>query len=986
MLIGRPEGSGAGGGGPEPITLSTAQACSITLDTPGTYIIACTINGGSPNQTFKTAGVSILCETVDPEGRPLRYLGGYETDEDLADPLVAQGWIKMLNRWLHALEDFIQGGGIDTFKVKADATDTAPDFLDGKTLEGDYITLEVVIDGSTRKLQIGCTLEPDDHEVKADSSDTGHGALKDKLMDTATLVWSVDTAGGLHRVKGNVQGIPAADDHKFAVDGDDAAPGFALEKLSSNSLSVGRTRVDGSTPTVSLDVVCSFEAPLGPCPGGNPGTADGPEARPAHFKHQHPLQDIEQLSSEFYAAHLDDPAVKTSVASIFSLETGARDSVIFADAYGGNSIFTEIRPGVFQAVDAGESQWQAYTRGIRPYKGMRSAAICPPGEKPLLDVDKPRQGIYVWTNPGYEGTQGTPDYRLTYAVLERADDANANDDFANGCIVQVTGGTTYAGKWFRLTTTPPIVLGTTELVWEQLNSYTPVNSDNLLTAAQLSKASETANAVALAATAASPSPWLTFPTLPGTPGLDKYPAGRTEACIRALLQSAGDDGSSIWIESQILRDPGGDEEVIKTITTSPITNAEFDVIKAHVDDQTDTELGGDDLAWRIRAVTDSVGVARLAVSWSDAAHSTKLITPLSLTVTGTTDHRALTHKDAENQHPATSVSTDQENFKGKLSSAEKNVQLALDALSRRESARYYLGGNMPAPTLLRFPSQAAFTTGPVAITETAALIFTAGSTGFDPGLVVSPAGNCILRLGCAASVDSMVHVLVKVGDNTIAASDWTLVRSFDSMVEILASSVDPHPEELANTDHVTVEVLAATVSGSGTFTVLSGGSVSTTLTCPWQSEVDSRDHQRDTAVSRGFTSSETADAAAYRHPQRAIAPGRILESAHAAIETSNGLFAIPDKCNFALLDGTEDLIGCSTVGWTEGSWMEFTVYSARKTLKAQNPLPSGYASFAWGQMDTGYQADYDVIAAYPLSTYRFRLLGGSWRLVSSMNM
>jgi hypothetical protein len=173
-IIGRPEGSGAGGGGPEPITLTTAQTCSITLDIPGAYIVSCTINGGSPNQTFKTAGVSILCTITDPVGRPLRYLGGYETDEDLADPLVAQGWIKMLDRWLHALEAYITSGGVDTFKVAMDAPDVAAagyDFLPRKTHQGDYISLEVVTVSGVKKLQIGCTLTPDDHKFSIDAAD-----------------------------------------------------------------------------------------------------------------------------------------------------------------------------------------------------------------------------------------------------------------------------------------------------------------------------------------------------------------------------------------------------------------------------------------------------------------------------------------------------------------------------------------------------------------------------------------------------------------------------------------------------------------------------------------------------------------------------------------------------------------------------------------------------------------------------------------------
>ena len=40
-LVGRPEGSGAGGGGPEPLSLGTSQTANITVDLRGAYIVEC---------------------------------------------------------------------------------------------------------------------------------------------------------------------------------------------------------------------------------------------------------------------------------------------------------------------------------------------------------------------------------------------------------------------------------------------------------------------------------------------------------------------------------------------------------------------------------------------------------------------------------------------------------------------------------------------------------------------------------------------------------------------------------------------------------------------------------------------------------------------------------------------------------------------------------------------------------------------------------
>lgn len=108
LLVGRPEGSNAGGAGPEPVLLGTGATASFTVDsdpgggslpTDGTYIIHCVVNGGSPTETVITVGMARLnAATID--GLALRFLGGFEVFEDTSDPNVKQGWTTMLNRLL----------------------------------------------------------------------------------------------------------------------------------------------------------------------------------------------------------------------------------------------------------------------------------------------------------------------------------------------------------------------------------------------------------------------------------------------------------------------------------------------------------------------------------------------------------------------------------------------------------------------------------------------------------------------------------------------------------------------------------------------------------------------------------------------------------------------------------------------------------------------------------------------------------------------
>ena len=118
-LKGRPEGSGAGGGGPEPLSLGNAQTANITVDRRGTYVVECTVNAGAPNAETLRAGVAYLETLTSPDGLPLRLLGPGESDEDISDPLVRQGWIKMLNRWLKTISS---NGANQIYHVRQVAT------------------------------------------------------------------------------------------------------------------------------------------------------------------------------------------------------------------------------------------------------------------------------------------------------------------------------------------------------------------------------------------------------------------------------------------------------------------------------------------------------------------------------------------------------------------------------------------------------------------------------------------------------------------------------------------------------------------------------------------------------------------------------------------------------------------------------------------------------------------------------------------------
>jgi hypothetical protein len=352
--------------------------------------------------------------------------------------------------------------------------------------------------------------------------------------------------GGYHYPDWDPEG-DALGDHKFSVDAaDETADGYdyAETKLVGSS-TVALTKVTGSHgkalqfSAVNQDdhLVKARNADATTVGGLMEKTIDSPTIERTltvdgdgnEVVAFNTLAQADPISFEstLYAAHLDDPALFSPVVCAFYKIVGGGTN--FATSF--NPDYTEwqeIRPGVFKSTLLGQGSIRDYIPdGITPVAGMRVASVNPTEYPMSFAYDRIRTGVYIITNPGYTGVVGEPGYSVDYAVLERAPELDASADFASGCVFQVTQGEG-AGKYFRLTNTQPINLGTDELTWEMLDSYTPTASDNLLTAAQLARASDTSNTTALVASDGSPSTPLDFPTLAGTPNLDTYKAGRTE--------------------------------------------------------------------------------------------------------------------------------------------------------------------------------------------------------------------------------------------------------------------------------------------------------------------------------------------------------------------------------------------------------------------------------------------------------------------------
>lgn len=106
-ILGRPEGSSAGGAGPEPILLGIGSSALFVVDTDagfrkdGSYQIACTVNIGTPTEKRITAPLARLASITTVDGRALRKLGALEGFfDDTSVVATLQGWATQANRWL----------------------------------------------------------------------------------------------------------------------------------------------------------------------------------------------------------------------------------------------------------------------------------------------------------------------------------------------------------------------------------------------------------------------------------------------------------------------------------------------------------------------------------------------------------------------------------------------------------------------------------------------------------------------------------------------------------------------------------------------------------------------------------------------------------------------------------------------------------------------------------------------------------------------
>lgn len=336
---------------------------------------------------------------------------------------------------------------------------------------------------------------------------------------------------------------------------------------------------------------------------------------------------VESYASTFCPVHITDKALTAPVSAVFN-NSGGCGADIFPDAIWEN--LGPSAPDVYRSILPGEGPLDAlyFQYGVaRPYVGMRFAAFSANG---LPAGRWKHSGIFVIEQLGYQfiGAQYVP----VCCQVRRAPDMPFGATLPNGLVFNIASDPdtdpVYGGKYLRLTSTPPVDVGTTELTWSLDNSYAEVRGDKLLKLSETSQGDGSGESFNLSATSEDPGTWINFngDAFPAT----LYIAGSTR--FSALVQRLqGYDTDRTRLECQLcLKDDPDNPTVLATAETDLIFGPDPHVVKGVVFNNVASAMDSGGLRLRFRLLTDSTEQVVVTFFWSDGQYQTRVETPLIL--------------------------------------------------------------------------------------------------------------------------------------------------------------------------------------------------------------------------------------------------------------------------------------------------------------------------------------------------------------------
>jgi len=389
------------------------------------------------------------------------------------------------------------------------------------------------------------------------------------------------------------------------------------------------------------------------------GVADpGVGLKASRDDHVHPR--LSDLRSYLFTGKVPNPLDCGQVAHVYhGFEGCGGEHQLF---YG----WTEVEPGLMVRDLAGPLTYVALD-GVDPdaynTSGVSSllGRTCLAYGNHLSASNAKLQGPYIWEDVGghYENydTIELRTFVNTHATLRRHPDYNSGSEFVEGMTFQIQTGTVYGGDWIRLLTEPPIILGTTELEFEVLGANPNAPTEELLTASQIVEASS--DTIEAAVTLVDTDGYQTllstelpaganFYTRTGIPGAAVIEAGNFLAQIKAKVSTAETGSTTIRFSLYKFIDPT--VTLLFQYSTSAVVTLDY-ALKEVSQAIAEQDIAGARLILNIAAATTSTTPVTVTAIVNDPGHTCRISLPLEFAVGGNEDHRTLTHRDAEDQHP-----------------------------------------------------------------------------------------------------------------------------------------------------------------------------------------------------------------------------------------------------------------------------------------------------------------------------------------------
>jgi hypothetical protein len=388
------------------------------------------------------------------------------------------------------------------------------------------------------------------------------------------------------------------------------------------------------------------------------GVADpGVGLKASRDNHVHPL--ISDLRSYLFTAQVLNPLDRGQVACVFhGFEACGGEHTLFSG-------WTEVQPGlmvrdlegpVTSAVLDGVDPDAFNTSGVSSMLGLVVMAT----GSDLIEANLPLQGPYIWEDVGghYEN-YGTPSqvYVNTHATLRRHPDYNTGADFVENMVFQAQTGNVYGGRYIKLETAQPITLGTTELEFTVSDTPPTAPTSELLTASQITDAS--GNTVEAAVTIVDTDGYQTlvtteltgganFYTRTGIPGAAVIEAGNFLGQVKAKISDATTGITTLRFSLYKYIDPT--VTLLFQYDTSAVVTLDY-ALKEVSQAIAEQDIAGARLILNIGAATTSTTPVTVTAIVNDPGHTCRISLPLEFVVGGNEDHRALTNRDADDQHP-----------------------------------------------------------------------------------------------------------------------------------------------------------------------------------------------------------------------------------------------------------------------------------------------------------------------------------------------